>query len=90
VGGKVVFVMPPSYEALERRLRGRSKDSDDAIQRRLQVARHEVAAFTEYDYLVINDELPAAVDRLRGIVLAERARLKCLRGEAEQIVRTFR
>src|SRR5262245_34371160 len=45
-----VFVMPPSFDVLERRLRGRSKDSEEAIQRRLEVARQEVAAFAEYDY----------------------------------------
>jgi len=84
-----IFVMPPSLEVLERRLRGRSKDSEDAIQRRLRVARQEVAAFAEYDYVVINDEITAAVDRLRSIVVAERARLRCMRGEAETIVRTF-
>ena len=84
-----IFVMPPSFEVLERRLRGRSKDSEQEIQKRLQVARQEVAAYAEYDYVVVNDEITAAVDRLRSIVVAERARLKCLRGEAEQIVRTF-
>src|SRR5205814_4361916 len=84
-----VFVMPPSFEVLEQRLRGRSKDSEDAIQRRLQVARAEVAAFTEYDFIVVNDELSAAVDRLRGIIVAERACLQRMRGAAETIVRTF-
>ena len=84
-----VFVMPPSFEVLEKRLRGRSKDADEVVRRRLQVAQHEVAAFVEYDFVVINDELTAAVDRLRSIVLAERARLKCMRGEADGIVRTF-
>ena len=84
-----VFVMPPSFEALDQRLRGRSKDSEEAIQRRLQVARNEVAAFGEYDFVVVNDEVAAAVDRLRGIVVAERARLQRMHGEAETIVRTF-
>jgi guanylate kinase len=84
-----VFMMPPSYAALEERLRGRSKDSEEAIQRRLNVAREEVASFEEYDFIVINDELPSAVDRLRAIVLAERARLKRMRGTAETIGRTF-
>jgi guanylate kinase len=84
-----VFVMPPSFEVLERRLRGRSKDSEEAIQRRLQVARDEVAAFTEYDFVVVNDEVTAAVDRLRSIVVSERARLQRMRGEAETIIRTF-
>jgi guanylate kinase len=84
-----VFVMPPSFEVLERRLRGRSKDSEQAIQRRLQVARDEVAAFTEYDFLVVNDEVTAAVDRLRSIVVSERSRLQRMRGEADTIIRTF-
>jgi len=86
---RTVFVMPPSFGVLEQRLRGRSKDSEAAIQRRLQVARDEVAAFTEYDFVVVNDGLAAAVDRLRGIVVAERARLQRMRREAETIVRTF-
>jgi guanylate kinase len=89
VAATTVFVMPPSYAVLEQRLRGRSKDSEQVIQRRLQVARDEVASFQEYDFIVINDELTAAVDRLRGIVIAERARLQRMVGVAEQIVRTF-
>ena len=84
-----IFVMPPSFEVLEQRLRGRSKDSEAAIQRRLQVAREEVASFVEYDFVVINDDVPAALERLRSIVLAERARLGFMRVEAETIVRTF-
>jgi guanylate kinase len=84
-----IFVMPPSPAVLEQRLRGRRKDSEEAIQRRLQVAREEVAAFRDYDFVVINDELPGSVDRLRGIVLAERARLKRMQTVAECIVRTF-
>ena len=84
-----VFVMPPSYAVLEQRLRGRSKDPEDAMQRRLQTARDEVAAFAEYDYVIVNDELEACVERLRAIVVAERTRLRCARGEAERILRTF-
>ena len=89
VATTTVFVMPPSFDVLEQRLRGRSKDTEAEIQRRLQVARDEVAAFTEYDYVVVNDELPAAVDRLRSIVIAERARQARMRQSAETIVRTF-
>jgi len=84
-----VFVMPPSFAILEQRLRGRSQDADAAIQRRLQVARDEVRSFAEYDFVVVNDELTAAVDRLRSIVIAERARLRRMRGNAERIVTTF-
>ena len=84
-----VFVMPPTFEILEQRLRGRSKDSEAEIQRRLQVARDEVAAFAEYDFVVVNDEVTTAVERLRSIVVAARARLERMRDEAARIVRTF-
>jgi guanylate kinase len=84
-----IFVMPPSYEVLVQRLRGRSKDTEAAIQQRLAVARDEVAAFRDYDYIVINDELASAVDRLRCIVLAERSRLGRMRPVAGEVVRTF-
>ncbi len=89
VRAATVFVLPPSFEVLEQRLRGRSKDSDARMRRRLEVAREEVHAFPEYDYLVINDDLDGAVARLRAIVLAERARLAVARPDAERIVRTF-
>jgi guanylate kinase len=85
-----VFVMPPSYDELEQRLRRRSKDSDEAIQHRLAVAREEIAAYRDYDYVVINDEVTSAVDWLRGIVLAERARLARMSSIAERIVGTFK
>jgi guanylate kinase len=84
-----VFIMPPSLEVLEQRLRGRSKDTQDTIQRRLRVARDEVASFAEYEFVVVNDDLAAAVDRLGSIVVAERARLQRMRAEAERIARTF-
>ncbi len=84
-----IFVLPPSFEVLEQRLRGRSKDTEEQMQRRLLTARAEVAAFTEYDYVVVNDELNGCVDRLRAIVLAERARLRIAREAAQRIVQTF-
>ncbi len=84
-----IFVLPPYYDALENRLRGRSKDSDEAIRRRLEVAREEVSAFEEYDYVVINDELDSCVERIRSIVLAERSKLQCMRPQALDILRTF-
>jgi guanylate kinase len=85
-----VFVLPPSFQILEQRLRGRSQDSDDAIRRRLDMARDEVAGYCDYDYVVINDQLEACVARLRGIVLAERARCAVMRRQAEEIIGTFR
>jgi guanylate kinase len=84
-----VFVLPPSFEVLEQRLRGRSKDPEEAMQRRLQTARNEVAAFVEYEYVIVNDELEACVERLKAIVLAERAKLRYVREDAERIVGSF-
>ncbi|MSO56911.1 MAG: guanylate kinase [Acidobacteria bacterium] len=85
-----IFVLPPSYDVLEQRLRGRSKDSEDAIRRRLEVAREEVSAFDQYDYVVINDELDSCVERIKSIVLAERSALDCMRPEARKILDGFR
>jgi len=84
-----VFVLPPSFDALQQRLRGRSKDSDDQIRRRLDVAREEVNAVKEYEYVVVNDEIDACVERIRAIVLAERARRDTMDADVAAIVRTF-
>jgi len=85
-----VFVLPPSYAVLEKRLRHRSKDSEAAIQRRLEVARSEVGAVAEYDYVVINDEVDPAVGRLCCIVQAERARRPRMGPIASAVIDTFR
>jgi guanylate kinase len=84
-----IFVLPPSAAVLAQRLRGRSQDSEEQIRRRLDVAGREVAEYAQYEYVVINDEVPAAVDRLRAIVLAERARVRLMRAPAERIIGTF-
>jgi guanylate kinase len=71
----LVFVLPPSLEELERRLRHRATDSDDVIRRRMLAARSEIerGAHT-YDYLIVNDQLDDAFSDLRAIVIAERCR----------------
>ncbi len=85
-----IFVLPPSAAVLEQRLRGRSKDSEEQIVSRLEIACREVSEFAQYEYVVINDEVEAAVERLQSIVLAERARVKLLRRDAEKIIETFK
>ncbi len=84
-----IFVLPPSAAVLEQRLRGRSKDSEPQIRRRLEIACGEVNEYATYEYVVINDGIDAAVDRLRAIVLAERARVRTMRPAAEAIIGTF-
>lgn len=85
-----IFVLPPSYAVLEERLRRRSKDHEAAIQRRLEVARAEVGAVAEYDYVVINDEVEPAVARLGCIVQAERSRRSRMGPVAAEVIETFR
>jgi guanylate kinase len=84
-----VFVLPPSSAILEQRLRGRSKDSEEQIARRLAVARSEVGEYAQYDYVVVNDELESAVERLQSIVAGERARTGRMRPSAEGIIGSF-
>jgi guanylate kinase len=69
-----IFVAPPSLAALETRLRGRGKDSEDVIAARMAQARDELSHHGEYDYLVVNDDFAEALGDLRAIVVAERLR----------------
>jgi guanylate kinase len=85
-----IFVLPPTFAVLEERLRGRSKDTDPQIRRRLEVARQEVGAVADYDYVVVNDDLEPAVGRLRSIVEAERAHLRRMEPVAARIIETFK
>ncbi|MCC7034858.1 MAG: guanylate kinase [Acidobacteria bacterium] len=85
-----IFVLPPSFDVLERRLRGRSKDTEEQMQRRLSAARAEAASYVDYDYVVVNDQLEPTVVRLQEIIAAERSRTHRMRGIAEEIIRTFR
>jgi len=69
-----VFVLPPSFEVLEQRLRGRGTDSDDVISRRLLGARGEMRHVGEFDYVILNDVLDDAITDLVAIVRASRLR----------------
>lgn len=69
-----IFILPPSQAALEERLRGRGQDSDEIIARRMRDAKSETSHYSEYDYLVVNDEFENALLELKGIVLARRCR----------------
>jgi guanylate kinase len=85
-----VFVLPPSFEVLEQRLRKRSKDPEPEMLRRLETARREVDAVASYDYVVVNDLLERCVGELAGIVVAERAKLARRRASIDPIIETFR
>jgi guanylate kinase len=85
-----VFVLPPSFAALEARLRGRSQDGQAAIDRRLRTARAEVSAVAEYDYVIVNDDLERCVGEINAIIKAERLKRARRSGVIEPIIRTFR
>jgi guanylate kinase len=76
-----IFVLPPSFEELEGRLRGRGTEDAGAIARRLKRAREEFTAYPKYDYLIINANLQESLTQLGAIVRAERLRVARLREE---------
>jgi len=84
-----VFILPPSYAALEERLRGRGQDDAAAIERRLAAAGRELSAFWHYDYAIVNDELDACVRELESIIRAARCRVPAVAERARAIERTF-
>lgn len=84
-----VFMLPPSFQVLEERLRKRSSEPEAAIARRLATARQEVSAVDSYDYVVVNDQLERCVGELAGIVMAERARLARRRDSIAPIIDSF-
>jgi len=76
-----IFILPPSLEALEQRLRGRGKDDDKVIAKRLAAVSEDVAHVAEFDYVIINDNLNEALRELNAVVLT--AKLGC----AKQLIR---
>ncbi len=69
-----VFILPPSMDVLEQRLRGRASEDEATVQRRFAVAKQEIAHYGQFDYLLLNDDLEDATQRLLGIFRAEECR----------------
>ena len=67
-----IFIMPPSYEVLRNRLSGRGTETQDVIEKRMEIALLEIARATEYDYIVVNDDLATAVDDIISIIANSR------------------
>jgi guanylate kinase len=84
-----VFVIPPSYTDLERRLRGRGPDDEATFQRRLAVAGQEMAHFRKYQYAIVNVDLEASVEALKTVIRAARLRTSRVAETAEKILSTF-
>jgi len=84
-----VFILPPSFEILRRRLTGRQSETSDTLALRLQNSRGEVEHYREFDYVVLNDDVDRAATQLASIVYAERARRERQERLAERVLATF-
>jgi guanylate kinase len=87
-----IFILPPSREELERRLRARGQDSEEEIERRLGRAKEEIAAFwsiTKYDFCVVNDDMERAGREVQAIVMAARCLSARNRKRVEELLESF-
>ena len=84
-----IFVLAPSRQTLEQRLRARSEDPDAVIKRRLEDAASEIRNYHRYDYVVVNDDLQHSAQTLAAIVIAERARRSRMEEQIQPILATF-
>jgi len=74
--GVFTFIIPPSLDVLSERIHKRGTETEEVIQKRLATAIQELEYVDEYDYVVINDEVLAAVEKLKSILVAEKCRVK--------------
>ena len=88
-GAVSIFILPPSREVLEQRLRSRSQDAEEVIQRRLSEAAEEIRNYSQYDYVLVNREVQASVDNLVAIVSANRSRRHWMEQQIRPILETF-
>ena len=84
-----IFILPPSYQELERRLRGRRLDRPEAISRRLALSLWEIERYPRYDYVIINQDLEQASLALAAIILDKQHRLDRMKGRVETVVDSF-
>ncbi|MFZ5901093.1 guanylate kinase [Desulforudis sp. 1088] len=75
----LVFIAPPSFTELERRLKGRGTETPEAVAERMRWARSEMKQVKQYDYVVVNDDLTEAVSKVLSIIIAEKCRVKYYR-----------
>lgn len=83
---RFVFVLPPSWAALEGRLRGRGTEAEEEVRRRLDTAKKEMLEWNWFHYIIVNDDFDRAVDRLRAIVLSGRCGREVMAPEVREIL----
>jgi guanylate kinase len=86
----LIFILPPSFQVLEQRLRDRRQNQPEDIERRLAAARREVSHYTNYDYAVVNDEIERCEALLRAIVFAERSKRERMEPIVKGILDSFK
>ena len=84
-----IFILPPSFQELERRLKARMLESDDVIRRRLEIAKGEILFYRDYDYIVINDVLENSIHLLESIVRSGAAVPRRQQSRIEEIIASF-
>lgn len=83
---KSIFILPPSLEELQNRLKKRGQDSDEVIKKRMEKAKREISHYNEYDYLIVNDVFDESVLALRSIVLAHRFEMERQSSKHKQLL----
>jgi guanylate kinase len=84
-----IFILPPSFEELKRRLEARSQESAEFIQERLEMARKDIRAYPQFDFIIVNDKLEEAVQNLESIIRSKRSSLESRKKEIVPILRSF-
>jgi guanylate kinase len=84
-----IFILPPSYLALERRLRGRGPHDEAQFRRRLDAARDELRLYRQYQYAIVNEHVEDSVEELKSVIRASRCRTGRVDGLAQRILGTF-
>lgn len=84
-----IFILPPLFEELKRRLKKRGQEAADSVEKRLEVAKREIRSYPQFDYIIINDQLNQAVEELNAIILSMRCTLDSQQKEIVPILRSF-
>jgi guanylate kinase len=85
-----IFILPPSFRELRKRIEGRGLDSVEAVRKRMAAARNEVRSYTSFDYILVNDDLDRAAEELASILMCRRALLSARRRAIGPILKSFR
>ncbi|MEK6790301.1 MAG: guanylate kinase, partial [Deltaproteobacteria bacterium] len=88
--GAYIFILPPSIKVCEDRLKSRSSEEPEEIQRRLKIAVEEIKRAVDYDYVIVNNDLEAAFERLKAVMIAEKARTVNMSGAVEGLLADVR